>query len=141
MGVIGQIVASRAGSQRAYALLLQRPLASSSGPAPAPAFEHTTAADTLAGTSGDAELLSGLESWSGSLRGSAGEGVGSGFVVPGMPGDPAAGIHHTAPLQNAGQRIPGMVDVPLAQADEALRSLRSMAAGEVRLLRFVEAAD
>ncbi|VXB36529.1 HNH endonuclease [Arthrobacter sp. 9V] len=160
MGIIGQIVAGRPASQRAYALLRQRALTSSSGPARVPACEHafryTTAAETLAGTSGNAELLSGLESWSGSSRGTADAGVGSGVVLTGHSVDQSVdpGDNRRAdPLSVAGQGAsgmmaapgkmvaPGMMAAPLAQADEALRTLRETVIDEVRLLGFVEAAD
>ncbi|WP_159735248.1 HNH endonuclease signature motif containing protein, partial [Arthrobacter sp. 9V] len=148
MGIIGQIVAGRPASQRAYALLRQRALTSSSGPARVPACEHafryTTAAETLAGTSGNAELLSGLESWSGSSRGTAEAGARSGSVLTGKSVDQSVdqGDNRRAvPLSVAGQGASGMMAAPLEQVDEALRTLRETVIDEVRLLGFVEAAD
>ncbi|MDO6143475.1 HNH endonuclease, partial [Paenarthrobacter aurescens] len=112
MRVIGQIVARRAGSQYAYALLRQRSLTSSNGTAPLPDIELTTAAEPLAGTLADAGVLSGSE---------------TGRAVP--------GLRDAALLDGA------LLDRALLAGIAAVDALRSMAFDEVRLLGFVEAAD
>ncbi|WP_218652767.1 DUF222 domain-containing protein, partial [Paenarthrobacter nitroguajacolicus] len=76
MGAIGQVVARRAGSPRADALLRQRSLGSTSVPVRTATLRGSTAADTFAGSSRGAGLLPGLESLSGLPEFSTGGALG-----------------------------------------------------------------
>ncbi|WP_454810826.1 DUF222 domain-containing protein [Paenarthrobacter nitroguajacolicus] len=141
MGAIGQVVARRAGSPRADALLRQRSLRSTSVPVRTAGLRDTTAADTLAGSSRGAGLLPGLESLSGLPEFSTGDGVKSLDAAPGLPLVLAADIKRRASLIEGGRPSPGAVGEPLEQASEALGLLRESVVDEARLFGFVEAAD
>ncbi|MCP1411368.1 HNH endonuclease signature motif containing protein [Paenarthrobacter sp. A20] len=146
MGIIGQIVARRASSPRANDLLSQPSLRPVGGPARAAAFEGTTAVGTVALSSEDAGLPGGLgtetvSSETGSSDIGPGGGVHSADVAPGLRVIPAADSKRVAGLIEAGLPSPGMAGVSLAQADEALRSLRESASDEASVFGFVEAAD
>ncbi|WP_091467274.1 HNH endonuclease signature motif containing protein [Paenarthrobacter nitroguajacolicus] len=138
MGAIGQVVARRAGSPRADALLRQRSL---SVPVRTAALRGSTAADTLAGSSRGAGLLPGLESLSGLPEFSTGDGVKSLDAAPGLPLVLAADIKRRESLIEGGRPSPGAVGEPLEQASEALGLLRESVVDEARLFGFVEAAD
>ncbi|MCD4853430.1 HNH endonuclease, partial [Arthrobacter sp. AK01] len=141
MGIIGQIVARRASSPRANDLLSQPSLRSVGGPARVAAFEGTTAVGTVALSSEDAGLLGGLGTETGASDVGPGGGVHSADVAPGLRVIPTADSKRVAGLIEAGLPSPGMAGVSLAQADEALRSLRESASDEASVFGFVEAAD
>ncbi len=120
MGAIGQVVARRAGSPRADALLRQRSLRSTSVPVRTATLRGSTAADTFAGSPRGAGLLPGLESLSGLPEFSTGDGVKSLDAAPGLPLVLAADIKRRASLIEGGRPSPGAVGEPLEQASEAL---------------------
>ncbi|WP_420180391.1 DUF222 domain-containing protein [Paenarthrobacter sp. TA1.8] len=138
MGAIGQILARRAGSPRADALLRQRSLGV---PVRTATLRGSTAADTFAGSPRGAGLLPGLESLSGLPDFSTGDGVNSLDAAPGLPVVLAADIKRRASLIEASRPSPSAVGQPLEQASEALGLLRESVVDEARLFGFVEAAD
>ncbi|WP_420181045.1 DUF222 domain-containing protein [Paenarthrobacter sp. TA1.8] len=138
MGAIGQVVARRAGSPRADALLRQRSLGV---PVRTATLRGSTAADTFAGSPRGAGLLPGLESLSGLPDFSTGDGVNSLDAAPGLPLVLAADIKRRASLIEASRPSPCAVGQPLEQASEALGLLRESVVDEAGLFGFVEAAD
>ncbi len=138
MGAIGQVVARRAGSPRADALLRQRSL---SVPVRTATLRVSTAADTLAGSPRGAGLLPGLEALNGLPEFSTGDGVKSLDAAPGLPLVLAADIKRRASLIEAGRLSASALGEQLEQASEALGLLRESVDDEARLFGFVEAAD
>jgi hypothetical protein len=147
MGIIGQVVARRAGSSRADALLRQRSLRPLGVPArPAAfkgttAFNGTTAVGAVTYSSRDAGRFDGLAPKIGpSGTGPAG-GMYAAEVTPEWRMISATEIKRVAGLIEVGRMSPEVVGSPLAQAAAALASLRESVTDKTRLFGFEEAAD
>ncbi|AFR29095.1 HNH endonuclease signature motif containing protein [Arthrobacter sp. Rue61a] len=140
MGIIGQVVARRAGSPRAYELLRQRARRSLAVPARLAEYEGSAHKDIAYAGSETAATVADRARCAGPLVG---------FESVPTPGESVPEEARAWPEEPPPEQLPAesslsglhAMEAALLEGAAAADALRSVAADEVRLFGFVEAAD